>query len=352
MDSRYAKTLREAMEERATAGSILYSRGCDIFTERLLEAPVFPGDAEAAQGQRKSTVSMDESGFGDALAAAAAADRVILAVGDLSGLFLTGTVGEGSDASSLALPGVQQKLVDAVLSLGKPTAIVLLSGRPYNLGQAFSRAGAVIEAWFPGQEGAGALAAILYGDVNPGGRLPVSFPKSAGAMPYFYNHKLKSAGTPIHPEFGALFAFGHGLSYTSFEYSDFRVAERKVRIDAQIGVSCVVQNTGDRAGEEVVQLYVHDAVAALVRPVRELKGFKRLILNPGERKRVSFTLPVDLLGFTISGTTRVVEPGDFEIMIGRSSADILFSATVEVMGEPRELPARWRMRSGAAVEPA
>jgi beta-glucosidase len=293
---------------------------------------------------------MDESGFDDALHIASKADRIIAAVGDLSGLFLTGTVGEGSDASSLTLPGVQQQLIDALLALGKPTVIVLLSGRPYNLGNAFSKANAVVEAWFPGQEGAAALAAILYGDINPGGRLPVSFPISAGAMPFFYNHKVKSAGSPIHPEFGAVFPFGHGLSYTSFEYSDFQISHRNVTIDGEIEVSCTVKNTGERAGDEVVQLYVRDLIAKLVRPVKELKGFKRLCLNPGERKKVTFTMPVDMLGYTISGTTRIVEPGEVQVMIGRSSADILFSEIVEVIGNPRELPKRWKMKTETAVD--
>jgi beta-glucosidase len=346
-----ALTLRHALEKRASAGEILFSKGCDIFTERMLEAPVFPGDVDAEKGQKKSTISFDRSGFPEALAVAARADRIVIAVGDLSGLFLTGTVGEGSDASSLTLPGVQQELVDALLSLGKPTVIVLLNGRPYNLGEAFSRANAVVEAWLPGQEGAAAVAGILYGDINPGGRLTVSFPKSAGAMPYFYNHKMKSAGAPVHPDFGAVYPFGFGLSYTSFAYSDFRVKDRKVRIDGEIELSCTVQNTGRRQGAEVVQLYVRDIIASLVRPVKELKGFKRLPLEPGEKKRVSFILPVDMLGFTISGTTRVVEPGEIELMIGRSSADVLFRETIDVIGSPRELPPDWRMRTEARVTP-
>jgi beta-glucosidase len=349
-ETRYAKTLRQALEERSASGTILYSKGCDIFTERLLEAPVFPGDVGSEKGQRVLPISHDESGFADALAVAARADRIIVAVGDLSGLFLTGTVGEGSDASSLVLPGVQQKLLDALVSLGKPMVIVLLNGRPYNLGDAFSKANAVIEAWFPGQEGAAALAGILFGDVNPGGRLPVSFPKTAGAMPYFYNHKLKSAGSPVQPEFGAVFPFGHGLSYTTFAYSDFRVQDRKIRIDAGIEVSCLLENTGQRAGDEVVQLYVRDLVASLVRPVRELKGFKRVSLNPGQRAKVVFNLPVDMLAFTIQGTKRIVEPGEFELMIGRSSEDILFRETIEVLGKPRELPPKWRMRTEVRVD--
>jgi beta-xylosidase len=347
-DAGCSRTLRQALSERAPSRNILYSKGCDIFTERLREAPVFPGDPGVGKEQ-KNTLSHDESGFTDALAVAARADRIIIAVGDLSGLFLTGTVGEGSDASSLALPGVQQKLVDSLLSLGKPTVIVLLSGRPYNLGGAFSKANAVIEAWLPGQEGATTLAGILYGDIEPGGRLPVSFPKSAGAMPYFYNHKFKSAGAPVQADFGAVFPFGHGLSYTTFRYADFSVANRKALIDGEIEVSCTVENTGTRAGDEVVQLYVHDLIASLVRPVKELKGFKRLSLGPGEKKRVVFSMPVDVLGFTVAGTTRVVEPGDVQVMIGRSSEDILFTETVEVVGAARELPAAWRMMTEARV---
>jgi beta-xylosidase len=347
--TRYAKTLRQALGERASTGTIAYSRGCEILSERLKEAPVFPGDVDAAKGQPKDPVSYEEGGIAEAVAAAAKADRIIIAVGDLSGLFLTGTVGEGSDASSLTLPGVQQKLLEAVLDVGKPTVIVLLNGRPYNLGEAFSRANAVVEGWLPGQEGADALAGILYGDINPGGRLPVSFPKSAGAMPYFYNHKLKSAGTPVQPQFGAVFPFGYGLSYTSFKYSDFQVLSGQVQTDGEIEVSCTVQNTGGRPGDEVVQLYVRDLFASLVRPVKELKGFKRLSLSPGERKKVVFSVPVDILSFTVSGTRRVVEPGEFELMIGSSSADIHFTGTVEVLGEPRELPATWRMKTEARV---
>jgi beta-glucosidase len=315
----------------------------------MREPPVFPGDVDADKGQKKSTISSDTSGFAEALAVAAGADRLVIAVGDLAGLFLTGTVGEGSDASSLALPGVQQQLVEELLALGKPTAIVLLSGRPYNLGEAFSRANAVIEAWFPGQEGAAALAGILYGDINPGGRLTVSFPRSAGAMPYFYNHKLKSAGTPVHPDFGAVYPFGHGLSYTTFQYSDFHVKNGKTGTDGEIEISCTVRNTGTRQGDEVVQLYVRDLSASLVRPVRELKGFKRIPLEPGEKKRVTLILPTDLLAFTVKGTTRVIEPGEFDLMIGRSSADILFKETVEVTGQPRELPGNWRMKTEARV---
>lgn len=349
-ETRYARTLREALSERLPNSRLLYSKGCDIFRERPTRTPVSP--AELGERTAAGPISLDESGFAAAVEAASRADHVIVAVGDLSGLFLTGTVGEGSDASSLTLPGVQQRLVDRLLGTGKPVIVVLLNGRPYNLGEAFGRAAAVLEAWLPGQEGAEALAGILFGQINPGGRLPVSIPKSAGAMPYYYNNKLKSAGTPAQPEFGAVFPFGYGLSYTTFAYEDFRVNETEVPVDGEIEVSFAVRNTGDRAGEEVVQLYVRDLVASLVRPVRELKGFHRFGLEAGERKRVTFRLPTDLLSFTTEATTRVVESGEYELMIGRSSADIRFRQVVAVTGQPRTLPSSWRMKSTVLVDPA
>lgn len=349
-DTRYARTLREVLEERLPAGRLLYSAGCDIFTERPTQAPVSP--AELGAEWYASPISRDESGFAAALEVAGKADRIIAVVGDLSGLFLTGTVGEGSDASSLTLPGVQQKLVEALLSTDKPVIVVLLNGRPYNLGEAFGRAAAVVEAWLPGQEGAEAIARVLFGEIDPGGRLPVSIPKSAGAMPYYYNYKLKSEGTPAQPEFGAVFPFGHGLSYTTFAYEDFRVARTHVPTDGEFEVSCTVRNTGGRAGEEVVQLYVRDLVASLVRPALELKGFQRLGLEAGKRKRVTFRLPADLLSFTTAGITRVVEPGEYELMIGRSSADIRFRQVAALTGPTRTLPSSWRMKTVVRVDPA
>jgi beta-xylosidase len=348
--SRYARTLREALGGRLPEGRLLYSKGCEIFSERPTRTPVSP--AELGERTEAGPLSLDASGFAAAVQAASRAERIIVAVGDLSGLFLTGTVGEGSDASSLSLPGVQQRLVERLLDTGKPVIVVLLNGRPYNLGEAFGRAAAVLEAWLPGQEGAEALAGILFGELNPGGRLPVSIPRCAGAMPYYYNHGLKSAGTPAQPEFGAVFPFGHGLSYTRFAYEEFAVEEAEVPVDGQLRVSCAVRNTGGRAGDEVVQLYARDLVASLVRPVQELKGFQRLSLEPGERKRVTFLLPTDLLGFSASATTRVVEPGEFELMLGRSSADICFRRVVRVTGRPRTLPCSWRMKTEVRVDPA
>jgi beta-xylosidase len=346
------KTIIEAISE-LSGREPLYSRGCDVLSERPTDSPVFPGDVVDTGRKQKSYVSYDKSRIGAAVETARAADAVVLAVGDLSGLFLTGTVSEGSDTSSLRLPGVQQELLEALLTTGKPIAVAMVSGRPYNLGAAAGSINALIEAWLPGQWGAEAIAAVLYGVVNPGGKLPVSVPKSAGAMPYYYNYKMKSAGTPVQAEFGALYPFGFGLSYTSFAFYDGAVlggAEGKFPIEGEIMVSCVVKNTGDRAGDETIQLYIRDLCASLVRPVRELKGFKRLTLEKGEAKRITFTLPIDMLNFTVNGNERIVEPGVFDLFLGSSSKDIFFQERIELEGETRKLGKVWRMVTDVKVE--
>jgi len=353
--TRYGKTLREALAERLHGpGQLEYCRGCDILAGNAggpgNGRPVFPGDEAAENGQTLDQVSHSEAGISEAVSVASRSDRIILTVGDRAGIFLTGTVGEGSDASSLTLPGVQQKLLDSILALKKPTVIVLINGRPYNLQQGYSAAGAVVEAWLPGQEGGDAISRILFGDAEPGGRLPVSIPRSAGAMPYHYNHKLKSAGTPVQQEYGAIFPFGFGLSYTTFQYDRFSLAEKTVPVDGQVSIGCRVSNSGGRAGDEVVQLYVRDLYASFVRPVMELKGFVRVALAPGEAAEVSFRVPTDMLSFTIRGTERVVEPGKFRLMIGRSSADIRHAETVELTGKQRRLPGNWRMQSEVIVK--
>jgi beta-glucosidase len=349
-DADRTKTLLEAVTQRARRGAVIYARGCRILHERLREVPVFPDNPAAANGQPRDCVSHDGSEIEAACAVAARADRIVVAVGDLAGLFLTGTVGEGSDVSTLTLPGLQQQLLDALLSLGKPLVVVMLNGRPYHLGEAFARSNAVVEAWLPGQEGAETIAGVLFGDINPGGRLPISFPKSAGALPYYYNHSLKTPGTPVQAEFGSSFAFGYGISYTTFAYTDFYLPRTETSIDGDIEVGCTLRNTGQRRGDEVVQLYIRDLYSSLVRPLKELKGFYRLSLDAGEAASVTFTVPVDLLSFSDNGFQRVVEPGDFELMIGRSSRDIVFRATVRVRGRRRHLPPDWRMRTLVRIE--
>ncbi len=341
-NTRVAATLRETFEQ--AFHTVCYAKGCDILTERHANAPVFPGDVDLALAQSlDSPISMDMSGFDEANGAIQDSDVVVVCVGDLAGLFQTGTVGEGSDADSLDLPGVQQALIDLALDSGKPVAVIVTGGRPYNLGRAENEAAAILYGWAPGQIGAQAITDAVLGKVNPSGRLTVSIPKSVGAVPYYYNHKLKSGGTPIAYHFGSNYPFGYGLSYTSFEYDEFSIEAHNVEQEESIEVTVRVRNSGSVAGQEVVQLYVRDLVSSLVRPIRELKGFGKVFLEPGEQKTLRFSLPVEMLNFTNHLHQRVVEAGDFEIMVGKSSTDIVFRESITVMGKTRILPQKWRM---------
>ncbi|HEY0818182.1 MAG TPA: glycoside hydrolase family 3 N-terminal domain-containing protein [Rhizobacter sp.] len=334
---------------------VSHAQGCFILEERRRGSPVFPGDVDngADLGARQSPVSRRTDLIDEAVAAAKASDVAIVFVGDLAGLFQTGTVGEGSDADSLALPGVQQALLQAVVDTGTPTVAVLMSGRPYELGGLEDRLAAYVMAFAGGQEGGTALAELLAGRIDPSGRLTVSFPKSAGAMPYYYNHKLKSGGTPIAFHFGSRYPFGHGLAYTRFEFGDLRVEQEQVDIETgEVVLNFSVANVGERPGVAVPQLYVRDRLASMVRPVRELKAFGRLTLAPGERARCRFTVPVDMLCLTDHSGDRVVEPGWFDLMLGASSANTPLRGAVEVVGTaPRTLPARWRMESRFERQP-
>ncbi|EHY9857421.1 glycoside hydrolase family 3 C-terminal domain-containing protein [Vibrio parahaemolyticus] len=344
-----AKTIGEAFAERFE--NLMVSKGCDILTERHANAPVFPGDVDMAIGQAmESPISKDESHIQAAAATAAESDVAVVCVGDLAGLFQTGTIGEGSDADSLDLPGVQQQLLDAVLDTGKQVIVMVTGGRPYNLGRAEDEAAAIVYGWAPGQAGADAIADTLIGKVNPSGKLTLSIPKNVGAVPYFYNHKLKSAGTPIAYHFGSNYNFGHGLSYTDFEYSDFKVATDTVEVDDYIEVSLKLTNTGNVDGAEVAQLYIRDVLSTVVRPVKELKGFKKVYLNAGESKTVTFRLPAHMLNLTNSHNQRVVEGGDFDLMVGSSSTDIHFRHRVNVAGGTHVLPEAWNMVCEVSVK--
>lgn len=336
-----------AMRQLFGPSKVSYAQGCPILEKRSAGAPVFPGDVAAAvSAERHSPVSHRTDGIPAAVTCAKAADVAVVFVGDLAGLFQTGTVGEGSDAATLDLPGVQQQLLQAVVDTGTPTIVVLTGGRPYNLGGLETKLAAQLMAFAGGQEGGTAIAEVLAGEVAPSGKLTLSVPHNAGAMPYYYNHKLKSAGTPIAIHFGSRYPFGHGLGYTRFDYSDLVLEQREVDIvHGEIGVSFMLRNVGDRAGTEVVQLYVRDKQASVVRPVKELKAFGRVGLQPGQRARVSFRVPVDMLCFTGMAGQRIVEPGLFELQVGASSADIRLRGEVSVTGQVRTLERDWRMES-------
>jgi beta-glucosidase-like glycosyl hydrolase len=331
--------------------AIRYAPGCAIIAERKAGSPVFPGDVtDGSTLNLESPVSRDTSLIEAAVQAAQASDVAIVFVGDLAGLFQTGTVGEGSDTDSLNLPGVQQQLLEAVVATGKPVIAVITGGRPYILNGLEHKVAALAMAFAPGQKAGDAIANVLSGKSSPSGRLVVSVPKSVGAMPYFYNHKLKSAGTPIAFHFGSRYPFGHGLGYTSFSYSGLTIEQSELDIETgEIVASFDIRNDGARAGVEVAQLYVRDELASAVRPVKELKAFARVALEAGQTARVTFRLPVDMLNLTNAALRRVVEPGVFELQIGPSSANVPLQAKVNVTGKVRELGRHWRMESTSSI---
>lgn len=344
-------TPRAAFEKAFGAERVAYAKGCFVIEERKYGSPVFPGDVETSTTlEQKSPVSTRTDLIPEAVARVKEADLAVVCVGDLAGLFRTGTVGEGSDADSLALPGVQQQLLAAVVAAGKPVVVVLTSGRPYNLGGLEDKVAAFVMAFAGGQEGGPALVDVLTGKAEPSGRLSLSVPKNVGAIPYYYNHKMKSAGTPIALHFGSRYPFGHGRSYTSFQLSDLMVDAREVEAaTGEIRAHLTVRNTGSRPGVAVPQLYVRDLLASVVRPVKELKAFGRVELAPGESARVTFVVPTDMLCFTGKDGKRVVEPGELELQVGASSADIRLRTTVTLIGAVHALGRRWRMESRCEV---
>ncbi|UJD88890.1 beta-glucosidase [Rahnella aquatilis] len=338
------QALRDAYGEQ----NIRYAKGCHILEKRTAGAPVFPGDAGTPM--QNSPVSQSTALIPQAVKLAQESDVALVFVGDLAGLFQSGTVGEGSDTDSLKLPGVQQQLLEEVIATGKPTVVVMTGGRPYSLGGLEEKVAGYLMAFAPGQEGGCAISDILSGKEAPSGRLVLSVPKSAGAMPYYYNHKLKSGGTPVAFHFGAKYPFGYGLSGTTFRYHDFQLSQHPVAIEnGDIEVQIQVTNTGKQAGSEVVQVYLRDCVASLVRPVQELKAFERVELDAGQTATLSFSIPTDMLNFTSNAGKRIVEPGFVEVQVGSSSRDIQARGKITLAGEVRELPRDWRMVSRCDV---
>ena len=293
--------------------------------------------------------SQDRSGFGQALKAARRSDVVVVVVGSQSAVLARAsepaTCGEGYDLTSLRLPGVQEELVGELARTGKPMIVVLVTGKPFELTRIREQADAVLVQWYAGEEAGASVAGILFGDTNPSGRLPVSFPQSAGHLPCYYNYLstdkgyYNKKGTPdapgrdyvfSNPE--ALYPFGYGLSYTQFEYAGLETSARELAETDTLSVSVRVKNTGGRAGREVVQLYVRDLVSSVVTPVRQLQAFEKVALDPGEERTVRFEIPVRQLSLYDAAMRRVVEPGDFELQVGASSRDIRLRDTVTVAG--------------------
>jgi beta-glucosidase len=241
--------------------------------------------------------------------------------------------GEFRDRARLALPGRQEELINAVVAAGKPVIVVLIGGSAITMSKWIDRVGAVLMAWYPGEQGGNGVADVLFGAVNPSGRLPMTFPVEEGQLPLVYNHKPTGRGDDYvdltgHP----LFPFGAGLSYTTFEYDSLRITPDTIGTDGETTVSFVVRNSGDRAGHEVTQLYIRDVLASVSRPVQELRGFERIYLEPGASRRVTIPLRASTLAMRDQAGRRIVEPGAFRIMIGSSSRDIRLRGFVEVAG--------------------
>lgn len=314
----------------------------------------FPG-ARVDHAEGTTVDGGETDGIPAAVELADESDVVVLALGDRAGLFGRGTSGEGCDAESLALPGTQQQLLDALLASGTPVVVVMLAGRPYSLGAAEAGAAAILQTFFPGEEGSTAIAGVLSGRVNPSGRLPVSVPRSPGAQPSTYLAALLgSANSVSNIDPTAAFPFGAGIGYSTIEWSDLDADVTETGTDGSVTLALTIRNAGTRTGSEVVQLYLHDPLASVVRPVQRLIGFLKVPLEPGESARVSVEIPSDLAAFTGVGGDRIVEPGELVLGFGRSSGDIPLASTVvlngpvRVVGAERALHPRWSVTRGAA----
>jgi beta-glucosidase len=323
----------------ATAQLGDYSRPAERAVSPLqaIKAAVSP-ETEVHYAKGCELYGPSKDGFAEAVAAAKASDAAVVCIGETShalggtgwGLDTGGaTCGEGYDRTELTPSGVQEELVRAVVETGTPTIVVLINGRPISSEWIAEYVPAILEAWYPGEEGGHALAEILFGAVNPSGKLTITVPRSAGHVPAFYNHKPSArgyyhrSGTPEQPGRdyvfsppSPLFPFGHGLSYTTFAYSDLRVTPERISPYGQVEVRVTVTNTGDRAGKEVVQLYLRDLYSSVTTPVKALRRFEKIKLAPGENNTVTFTLNPDDLSLMTEEMSWVVEPGEFEIMVG------------------------------------
>jgi beta-glucosidase len=265
-----------------------------------------------------------DAGFAEAVATASHADQIVLALGETRG-----ESGEAESRSNIDLPGKQQELIDQIAALGKPFTVVLFNGRPLTLDKVAAKSPAILEAWFPGVQAGNAVADVLFGKVNPGGKLPVSFPQNVGQIPIYYNHE--PTGRPCDPTSkynsryrdlttcDPLYSFGYGLSYTTFSVSNLQLSSTTMESKGSITATADVTNTGTRGGDEVVQLYIHDPVASISQPVRRLRGFDRVTLAPGQTKTVTFKLGRNDVGFYDNSGRFVIEPGQIDVYAGDSS---------------------------------
>jgi len=302
-DENQVVSLYEGIQQQAGSTRLLYAQGCDV-------------------------TDTSRAGFNDAYKTAMQADVVVMAMGERFDM-----TGEAKSRSNIHLPGVQEELIKAIVATGKPVVVLLYAGRPMVFDWTADHAPAILYTWWLGNQAGNAIADVLFGSYNPGAKLPITFPRTEGQIPIYYNHY--NTGRPAHADNDVnytsayidllnspKFAFGHGLSYTTFKYSNLKLSKKSVLKNGSFTVSFDLQNTGDYAGEEVAQLYLRDVVSQPVRPVKELKGFKKLMLQPGEKKTVTFTITKDKLAFYNDKLDWITQPGEFNLMIGSASDDI------------------------------
>ena len=276
----------------------------------------------------ENDVCPSSAGFGAAVTAARNADQVVLALGEDREMS-----GEATSRSTIDLPGKQQQLINAIRATGKPFVVVLFNGRPLTLSRVAATSPAILEAWFPGIEAGNAVADVLFGKVNPGGKLPVSFPQALGQIPIYYNHEPTGRPCDVTQKYDSryrdlrtcdpLYPFGYGLSYTTFAVSKLHLSRTSVPASGTVRAKVTITNTGTRAGDDVVQLYLHDPVASISQPVRRLRGFERVSLAPGQTRTVSFDIDRSDFGFYDNSGKFVVEPGTIELYAGDSSTATL-----------------------------
>lgn len=341
---------------RVVAGpdvEIRCAKGCEL-TEGETKGTIHP-DAARVQGdaQADGKAREDEASIREAVELARASDVAIVLVGEQSGWRPYSTSGEGFDRAELTLPGRQEWLVQSVCATGTPVVAVLINGHTVASPALVERCVAVLEAWLPGEAGGQAIAEVLYGRFNPGGKLPITVPKHVGQVPLFGRGKPSSALMRyVDMDNLPLFPFGHGLSYTTFTYDDLTVTPQNVEPTGEVTIACRVRNSGQVAGDEVVQVYLRDEVATVTRPVKALAAFQRLTLQPGEAKRVTIGLPIEQCAFYDRNLQQVVEPGDIRVLVGSSITDIRLEGRFTIAGTQPVPTVRTRYAPTIAVTPA